>query len=127
MVKTSPNGGVILTGAGIAAVRKRIEEAFSSVRADVSTSEPEIEIVEEVQTDIKSNPAPDNSSPPIAERPLAERAEAILRVAEQRFQHAVGRRHHHPNVYIVTIPTKTAQELFDAALKSLRHRVVEDK
>jgi hypothetical protein len=35
-VKFSPNGGKILDGTGLAAVRKRIEGAFSHVRTPVS-------------------------------------------------------------------------------------------
>jgi hypothetical protein len=115
-MKISSNGAPVCTGVGVATVRKTIEDAFAIVRTDVrkDTIQPEIETVEEVKIDIKPEPAPEKALPS-----LAERAAPILRVAEHRFQHAVGRRHHHPNVHIVSVPTETAQELFDAALKLL--------
>jgi hypothetical protein len=113
-VKFSSNGGRILDGTGLAAVRKRIEEAFSHVRTDISPSEREIEIVEEVKINIEPQTAREKPAPP-----LANRAEPILRVAERCFQHAVGRRHHHNAVYHISVPTESAEELFDAALKAL--------
>ena len=111
-MKTSPNGAPILHGRGLQSVRERIQQAFRPIHKDASQNECEIESVEEVKLDV-------TPAAPKPLRPLADRAEPILRVAERRFKHAVGRRHHHDAVHNVVVPTESVQDLFETALKAL--------
>jgi hypothetical protein len=98
-VLSTPGGYKILDGTGLAAVRERIEEAFSHVLTGISASKRKTEIVEEVKINIEPETAREK---PL--RSLANRAEPILRVAERCFEQAVVRRHHHNAVYRISVP-----------------------
>lgn len=110
-LKTSPNGAPILDGRGLQSVRERIQQAFQDIHKDIPLNERQFEIIEEVKPVAAAAPKP--------LRPLADRAEPILRVPGRRFQHVVGRKHHHPNVYVVKVPKEKVQDLFEAALRAL--------
>jgi hypothetical protein len=110
--RTSESGAPILTGTGLQSVRERIRQAFQVIHKDMPLNEREIEIVEVTTLDV----APD---PPKVLRPLSERADPILRVAERRFQHAVGRKHHHSAVNHISVPTETVDELIRQAIVAL--------
>lgn len=110
-MKTSPNGAPILDGRGLQSVRERIQQAFQDIHKDIPLNERQVEIIEEVKPVAAAAPKP--------LRPLADRAEPILRVPGRRFQHVVGRKHHHPNVYVVKVPKEKVQDLFEAALRAL--------
>jgi hypothetical protein len=104
-MKSSPHGAPICTGAGVAAVRKRIEDAFASIHTNIDTNAnlPEIESVEGVI------PMP---TKPL--RPLVEKAEPILRSA---VIHTRLTAVHRTGVHIIEAPQKTAAQLIAEALK----------
>jgi hypothetical protein len=110
-MKTSPNGAPVCTGAGVAAVRKRIEDAFANVRTDVRTKsdQPEIEIIE-------PEPAPQKTA-----RPLSERAAPVLEAAARSHQHMIVERHgtHRSAVYHVGEIRETHEDLIKQALAAL--------
>jgi hypothetical protein len=117
-MKTSPNGGVIMSGAGVAAVRKRIEDAFASIHTNIDTNAnlPEIQIVEEVKLEV----APVTQ---VSLHPLSEKAEPILRAAVQCHKDPVAATHHsavhRSAVHTISVPRKSAEQLIEEALQLL--------
>jgi hypothetical protein len=107
----STNGAKTLTGIGLKSVRERIQQAFDQAR-NSSPNEREIEIVEEVE--LTGGPTSEKKIPT-----LAQRADPILRVATRRFQHAVGKRHHHGAVHNVEVPTEDFDTLVRQAMTAL--------
>lgn len=109
-MKISPRGAVIMSGAGLASVKQRIEAAFRDARTH--SAETRIERVEVVELGV----SPDTTTPrPTPLRPLAERAQPIFRACEQRLQHVVKR---HSGVHFVRVPTESVEQLYSDALRS---------
>jgi hypothetical protein len=112
-MKTSPHGAPICTGAGVAAVRKRIEDAFASIRTNIDTnaSGPELEVVEEIRP----------SQEPLL--PLHDKAQPILRAAAHHHKGAATATHHNVvhrgAVHSISVPRKSAEQLFAEALQLL--------
>jgi hypothetical protein len=94
---TSESGKRTLHGRGVAHVRATIQKAF-----------------EAMQFQIASELAP---KPQMPVRPLAERAAPLLKVAERHLRHSPLQRR--PDVYEISIPTETPEELFAEALRLL--------
>jgi hypothetical protein len=93
-MKTSPHGAPICTGAGVAAARKKIEDAFAVVRTDVRTSGPSV------------GPQP--------LLPLRDTAQPILRAAVQSHKDAVVDRR---GVHHISVPKNSAEQLIAEAVK----------
>ena len=116
-MKTSPNGGVIMAGAGVAAVRRLVEDAFASVRTNINTnaSGPELEVVGEIRP----------SQEPLL--PLRDKAQPILRAAVQCHKDAVTATHHNAvdrrAVHNVSVPRKSAEQLIAEALQLLGRKI----
>jgi len=106
-MRFSANGARILSGEGVAAVRKKIEDAFRDARINVRTNSAEtrIETVEEVELVSVAATTP----LPTPVRPLAERAEPIFRACKWRLRHVVKR---HSAVHYISVPTQSAEQLY---------------
>jgi hypothetical protein len=86
-------------GEGLAAIRKKIEDAFNQAR---------------------TGPAPIvNPRRPAMLRPLAERAAFLVRASEIAASRLPGHDAGSGRVHRICVPTETAEELFEEALASL--------
>jgi len=110
-----------MSGAGVSAGRKKIEDAFTSIRSniDTNTNLPEIEIVEEIELD--AAPVTQESL-----RSLSEKAEPIMRATAHRHQGAVATTHHNAvdrkAIHHISVPRKSAEQLIAEAMKLLGGR-----
>ncbi len=112
----SDNGAPILHGDGLQSVRERIEAEFQKSRQAGPTSlvpkPPGVEII------FSTEPAPLAPKPL---RPLADRAEAILKVAVKKFAQAPVRHPLHEMYHVIVGPTAPLDlnKLFQEALECL--------
>ena len=113
-MKVSPNGAPILQGEGVAAVRKKIEEAFRDARINVPThsEETRTEIADLETTEIKVVMA-------VKQTTLEEKAILYFRAAEKHINHVTGRRRQ-GGVHHISVPTEDAATLVDQALRNSR-------
>ena len=114
-MKTSANGAKILHGGGLQSVREHIQRAFQEIH-NGTRLDHDIEMIEEVKLAVP--PVPRKSL-----RPLAEKAEPILRAAAHHNKGAVAPTHHNAvhrsSVHIISIPRKSADRLIAEALQLL--------
>jgi hypothetical protein len=130
-LKTSPSGAPILRGDGVAAVRKKIEDAFNDVRSTkVERAEIDIAVAdnielmiadgvqlvegfEEVEVELIELDA--EQDPEVYIREADEHA-AIQQQAHQREQ-SVG--DYHRGAYHIDVPTEDSETLIEQALRSI--------
>ena len=111
----SANGAKTMSGEGVAAVRKKIEDAFRDARTNVRTHSAETRIETEEEVDLSISL--DATTPqPIQVRALAERAEPFFRACERRLRAVVKR---NSPVHYISVPTERAEQLYAGALRSL--------
>lgn len=116
----SANGAKIMSGAGVAAVRKKIEDAFEKCR-DVPThirtnsAETRIETVELEETEVTV--VLEVKQTELVQRTLEAKARLYVRAAEKHIQHIAARRHH-GGMYQISVPVEDAVTLIDQALRS---------
>ena len=114
-MKLSPNGAPILNGEGVAAVRKKIEDAFRDARTNVRTHSAKTRIETAEKTQVEVFVEVKQTEP--CERSLETKASLYLRAAEKHIKHAVGRRRH-GHAYHISVPTEDAANLIEQALRS---------
>ena len=139
-MKTSREGAPICTGAGVAAVRKRIEESFDTARQGLANVSPRES--PEPRANRKSPASLTTHQRAVAiesraQRPLSEIVAPVLKIAEGHFKSVVVRNNLGNETFVVVEPKETVSELLTACeraieelnlprRKSSRYEIVEE-
>jgi hypothetical protein len=112
-MKTSPSGAVIMSGAGVAAVRKKLEEAFAEIRATpnpTATQPP-------VPSQVSAQEAPQSRETIYTEQHKTRFHERAKRLSLAALETPHIPAHDRSGVWNIEVPSETVEELFKAALR----------
>ena len=112
-MKTSPNGAPILSGKGVAAVKKIMEERFAEARKAGTTS-----LMPSKVERILSETTPPAPRPL---RPLHEIIAPVVRFAERQYAQTAVRHPLHQETFVIVKPAEVASTLFEQALAAIAH------
>jgi hypothetical protein len=115
MRNISPSGAVIMSGEGIAAARKKIEESFSAAREQHSPSK-----VGQLNPALLKTRQQAPLTEPKPQRPLSEIVAPVMKVAEGHFKGVVVRHTHYNETHLVLAPKESTAELFAACEKAVK-------
>jgi hypothetical protein len=112
-MKTSPSGAPIMSGAGVAAVRKKLEEAFAEIRItpDASATQPTMPPQEPTQE------APQHQEMIYTEQHETRFHERAKRLSLAALSSPHTLSHDKKGVWNIEVPNETVEELFKAALR----------
>jgi hypothetical protein len=116
MRKISPSGALIMSGEGIAATRKKIEESFTAAREQQhGHSKPGQLNLALLKTHQQAPP-----TEPKPQRPLSEIVAPVLKVAVGHFKGVVVRHARYNETHFVHAPKESTAELFAACEKAFQ-------
>jgi hypothetical protein len=134
-MKISPNGAPILHGEGVAAVRKKIDDAFNDVRSTsaerAERAEIDIEVVDNIELMIADSVQLvegfeiEEIEVELIELDMEQDPEACIRDADEHAsipqqaqpQHAVG--DYHWGAYHISVPFEDSATVIEQALRAL--------
>jgi hypothetical protein len=115
MRKISPSGAVIMSGEGIAATRKKIEESFSAAR-EQQHSHSKAGQLNTALLKTRQQAPPTELRP---QRPLSEIVAPVMKVAEGHFKGVVVRHTQYNETHLVIAPKESTAELFAACERAV--------